>query len=577
MTDNLYINKQNWGRGLLDRLNNFSDNDGSVNEWSKSPVVNKNGIELSEIDAGYYGYNSSKFLFEEWDGVKWVEKPISFNGIVKSSSTVDLDLTQAYQFTISATGASSGWGFETLITSNIPFDVYAKDQVFYTANLATAINIAGKTFPSQIVSPNKFIYPLSSLHGQTITVYKQKDNPPQPILGYENIFINEDEDAGEFVAVGTALNISLATSNDFIGYLIGASTSTISSINLAMLNLGVTSLDIKIDYPSDRRQILMRVNQSQLSSTSFIATQLNLSAPISNYSLQDFSFHFIAPSGTGVIYYQKPETRNIFSWSPSAVNYSYRSEPASPSFPCAKLFSVSNNSTSQNVYPIAVKLESDNGFAQCGFHPYRIATSFNSGIQFFGTIYSGNAYPNLTSQQYVPYAFMYLTPAGNLGIGNGLDSVTDRLHVAGNVRAVNFITDANASDISLKENIYPLENVWDALKQIHPFSFTWKKNEVLREKTLAKIDPESGIKYPDIPAITSNSMPDGVFVSYNAQEIQFNLAPEAVFSDGYGKLHLRKEDLVPYLHQSLIEIDAFYQAKIADLESRILAMETNNE
>lgn len=73
MTDNPYINKQNWGRDLLDRLNNFSDDDGSFNVWEELPTLGKNGQPLGQEHAGYTGVLvlDSASQVTKWNGSFW--------------------------------------------------------------------------------------------------------------------------------------------------------------------------------------------------------------------------------------------------------------------------------------------------------------------------------------------------------------------------------------------------------------------------------------------------------------------------------------------------------------------------
>lgn len=74
MTDNPYINKQNWGRDLLDRLNNFSDDDGSFNVWDEFPTTGKDGQTLSQNHAGYTGIVllESFSRLVKWNGDEWI-------------------------------------------------------------------------------------------------------------------------------------------------------------------------------------------------------------------------------------------------------------------------------------------------------------------------------------------------------------------------------------------------------------------------------------------------------------------------------------------------------------------------
>lgn len=92
MVDNPYINKQNWGRDLLDRLNNFSDDDGSFNVWTQLPTTGKDGQLLNESHKGYTGIlKGSTTTIQSWDGSKWVvdlKIPFSSVGDINQTTSV---------------------------------------------------------------------------------------------------------------------------------------------------------------------------------------------------------------------------------------------------------------------------------------------------------------------------------------------------------------------------------------------------------------------------------------------------------------------------------------------------------
>ena len=73
MVDNPYINKQNWGKDLLARLNNFSNEDGSFNVWDELPTVGNDGNPLNEEHSGLTGilYSQQSRSFVTWDGHSW--------------------------------------------------------------------------------------------------------------------------------------------------------------------------------------------------------------------------------------------------------------------------------------------------------------------------------------------------------------------------------------------------------------------------------------------------------------------------------------------------------------------------
>lgn len=570
MADFPRINQRNYGRQLTEWLGQVRDiANGGINEWTTSPSTNQNGQPLSPLDAGYFGYNKSKFQFEVWNGEEWEDKIVSFDGQIVSLTETELDTTVAYTFSISPSGAAVGWGYDSIIESNVPFNIpVGKVETFYTLDLQTSFYVHNHL--SSIVSATKFFTSLSAYHGQELVVYKRKPAPPQPSLSYQSILKKEND--GSPVAIGEPISITPTIAvNGYIGLNVIVTSDAIAKLNAQMALLGVTSVAIFIDYVDENRRIHGRVSSSEISSTSFV---MDIKYPVipAAFPLSNYSSHFVFPATSGSIYIFKPDEQDVFTWVPGSITNFYRQKTSAPVFPsCYDLAMYANGN--ENVYPIALTLRSDNGFSSCGFHPYRVAGDTGSGIKFYGRVYSANAYPNQISTQYVPYERMYLSPLGNLGIGNGLDNPSDRLHVDGNVRAVNFVTDANASDATLKENLFSIEGVWPVLKEIKPFSFTWKKGQILQEETEAYLDPESGVFYPARPPITTDSLPDGIMVSYSAQEIEETLAPEAVFRDGYGVCHLRKEDLVPYLHQAMVEMDSFYEQKITGFEKRIKNLE----
>jgi len=97
MTSNPYINQSDWGRDLLARLSNFSDDDGSFNTWTQLPTVGKNGNPLGQEHAGYSGILlGPQASIQRWDGQKWVEYfrvPVSTKGV--SSPTLSVSLPSA--------------------------------------------------------------------------------------------------------------------------------------------------------------------------------------------------------------------------------------------------------------------------------------------------------------------------------------------------------------------------------------------------------------------------------------------------------------------------------------------------
>lgn len=148
MTDNPYINKQNWGRDLLDRLNNFSDDDGSFNVWEELPTLGKNGQPLGQEHAGYTGF----FQQEQgvkivcWDGYKWdtlLSSPYTVDG--ETEKTVSTELTafavtanivsfsDSFVYAVSQSASGSGLIITKLNKSTLEV-VWASNIALYNAS-----------------------------------------------------------------------------------------------------------------------------------------------------------------------------------------------------------------------------------------------------------------------------------------------------------------------------------------------------------------------------------------------------------------------------------------------------------
>ena len=68
---------------------------------------------------------------------------------------------------------------------------------------------------------------------------------------------------------------------------------------------------------------------------------------------------------------------------------------------------------------------------------------------------------------------VFLNPFGGSGnVGIGTQAPADKLHVAGNVRANDFIV---TSDLCLKEDVQPLHGALDKLRRMRGVAFSWKE------------------------------------------------------------------------------------------------------
>lgn len=69
-----YINQQNWGRDLLNKIATLLDVEGGgINTWLERPTEGKDGLPLDSSHAGYTGINvSGQPVLEQWDGEKWI-------------------------------------------------------------------------------------------------------------------------------------------------------------------------------------------------------------------------------------------------------------------------------------------------------------------------------------------------------------------------------------------------------------------------------------------------------------------------------------------------------------------------
>jgi hypothetical protein len=87
---------------------------------------------------------------------------------------------------------------------------------------------------------------------------------------------------------------------------------------------------------------------------------------------------------------------------------------------------------------------------------------------------ANSALPNTSGVSFSGDLFF---PTGNIAIGN--NSASYPLDVNGNINSSNTVFAVhfdNVSDISLKDNVLPLDNITKTLNQLNPVSFTWKNN-----------------------------------------------------------------------------------------------------
>jgi len=69
---------------------------------------------------------------------------------------------------------------------------------------------------------------------------------------------------------------------------------------------------------------------------------------------------------------------------------------------------------------------------------------------------------------------VFLNPFGGGNIGINTTAPADKLHVAGNVRANDFIV---TSDLCLKEDVQPLHGALDKLRRMRGVAFSWKESD----------------------------------------------------------------------------------------------------
>lgn len=153
MTDNPYINKQNWGRDLLDRLNNFSNEDGSFNVVNALPTQGKDGVLLGSQHTGYTVILTSgeSQIIYTWDGSKW-------NKILNVPFLVDNDSNNESSLATTIFKASSGNA--TIHRTSIKSDFYylivtgsSTTITCYSVSTHTLIWSSSLTFvPGQTIS-----------------------------------------------------------------------------------------------------------------------------------------------------------------------------------------------------------------------------------------------------------------------------------------------------------------------------------------------------------------------------------------------------------------------------------------
>jgi hypothetical protein len=81
-----YINQhQNWGKDLLNRLNNLGDENGGFNVWEELPTEGPDGLPLGHAHKGLSGFLlAEQPAIQRWSGSTWEELlrvPVGFQGV----------------------------------------------------------------------------------------------------------------------------------------------------------------------------------------------------------------------------------------------------------------------------------------------------------------------------------------------------------------------------------------------------------------------------------------------------------------------------------------------------------------
>lgn len=565
------VDSINWGEPLQKHLAQLNDPQyGGFNRWAVRPTIGVDGQPLGQQHKGYTGYNESSFMFETWDGEKWDNYDFSMDVDIVATSDINLDLTEAYTFTVTASGYSTGWGWDNVITSNKPFNVPVKTtQQFFTADKLRSFTVSsGLSEGGWQYSATKFASGnLTQLIGQSFTVFKRIPNPSSPVMRYRTY---NSEQASEWISISGSTVSSVSQFSDAIN--IAGNYTTINFVvdanSYSILQQFANSnpaFILRLLFPSENRGFIVQINNLSFSLGNNRITAI-IRLPVPSGFVEQGNAHWIPPTTVGNIEYLLPEKRTIREWGPFGISHTYRLDAAIPTFPGA--LSLSTHTSNQpNVYPVTLTLTGSGGWSWAGLNSYNGHSAYggNSGIEFWCRTYAANIYPNQPGINYIPVARMFLHTNGNLGLGDELRNPASKLHVIGNIQATGTITaNSTASDIRLKENIVPLSGIWPALKEIKPFAFTWKKDFVVKEATPESQNDDGTTRVAE-PEVLSDYLPDGIFTSYSAQDIEEMIYPEAVVEDGYGIKHLRLEALVPFLHTSLIEVEEEINGKLNNI------------
>lgn len=561
-----------WSVPLRNHLAQLNDPDtGGFNEWLVSPLTGVDGLPLGPQHKGYTGFNKTKLLFETWDGYKWVDYQQSSNIAISTTTDINLDLSNPFTFSVTSTGIPQGWGWDTLINSNKPFDIHEENGgVFYTADKKIAFGIRQGLWDGFLLSSTVAIAGgLTSYIGQTFTVYKPiPNNITNPSLSY---LISDTKPSGAWVTLASSVVNNLSdflADNSVSGYTsLSFRVDATTYSNLLAISNTYTSFSVLLVFPTEKvsYKILIDKDKSFLGSNTISGA---FWAPFPNANKDLVSSLFVKPLSNGYIKHQPRDERTFSYWTPFSILHTDRSVNTTFSERVTLTLATAKGNPNNKVVPLS--LISDGGWGRCAFDCYRGfgTAGGDSGIEFITQSYT-SFYPNQTGLAYVLTPRMFLNFNGNLGLGDNLRGPVSKLQVIGNIQASGTITaNSTASDIRLKDNKQPLPSVWSTLKEITPFSFTWKKDFVIRERIPETINLDGSLKQEE-PEVISDYLPDGIFISYSAQDIEKYIYPEAVIEDGYGIKHLRLEALVPFLHKSLIEVEETFNTRIDNLLQEI--------
>ena len=173
-------------------------------------------------------------------------------------------------------------------------------------------------------------------------------------------------------------------------------------------------------------------------------------------------------------------------------------------------------------------------------HPFAFrlrngSTAYNDGVSDNGTPGSAGAYTQIHVRQDAPTQLIYYcTVHGNsmgniLNIQSGFGSVfEDNMIVTGSLTVTGNVSAANISDERVKENLTPISQPLDKLREIQGYEFDWIPTE----------------------GVTTE---EGHDIGVVAQEIE-KIAPEAVITRNNGYKSVKYDKLIPILIQSVKEL-----------------------